>query len=153
MNGPGVNATLENGSSSYIGVILRKGNDPSVNENQTGWIPPHHDFPCYHPSFLGYLSPFSSANLLLPTPNPSPICATAPTPGLSHQIARALRHLTLFGEFGPTPPHGQTLPLFTRASYPHIFFVFSPAMWSPEKTPQIHSRRGLPNVLQTFSYT
>ena len=152
VNGPGVDATLENGRGSYVGVILEKGNDPGVDGNQTGWIPPHLDFPCYHPHFLGYLGPFSSASLLPLTPNPSPIYVTAPTPSLSRQIARALRHLTLFGGFGLTPPQGQTLPLFARAPYPHVFSIFSSTMWSPEKTLKIHSRRGLPNVLQTFSY-
>ena len=147
VNGPDVDATLENGSGSCVGVILGKRNDSSVDGNQTSWIRPHLDFPCYHPSFLGYLGPFSSANLLPPTPNPSPVYTAAPTLGLSRQIARALRHLTLFSEFGLTPAQGQTFPLFARAHYPHVSSVFSPAMWSPEKTPQIHSRRGLPNVL------
>ena len=77
VNGPGVNATLENGSGSYVGVTLEKGNNPGVDRNRTGWIPPYLDFPYYHPPFLSYLSPFSGANLLPPTPNPSPVCVTA----------------------------------------------------------------------------
>ena len=149
-NGPSVDVTLKNVSSSCAGVILRKGNDPSIDENQTGWTPPHLNFPHYHRSFLGCLGPFSGTNLLPPTSNLSPVYATTPALGLSRQVARALRHPTLFGKFGPTPPQGRTYLLFTRAPYPYAFSVFSLAMWSPEKILQIRSRLGLPNALQTF---
>ena len=98
-NGSCVNVVLVNGSGSYVDVILVNGNDPGVDGNRTGWIPPHVNFPHYHPSFLGHLSPFYSAYLLPPTPNLSLVCATAPTPDLSRRITRALRHLILFGVF------------------------------------------------------
>ena len=63
VNGPGVDVTLENGSGSCVGVILENGNDPDGDRNRTGWIPPLLNFSCYHPFFLGFLGPFSSANL------------------------------------------------------------------------------------------
>ena len=46
----------------------------------------------------------------------------------------------------------QIVPLLVHSPYPHIFYVFSPTMWIPKKTPQIHFQRGLQNVLQTFSH-
>ena len=145
VNDPGVNATLENGngpcvdvilengndscvdvilvnrSGTYVDMILMNGNDPSVDGNQTSWIPPHIDFPHYHPSFLGHLGPFFGAYLLPPTPNLSPVCASAPAPDLSRRITRASRHLVLFGVFDMTPLRGQNVPLLAHAPYPRVF--------------------------------
>ena len=94
---------LGNESGLCIGVILVNRNDPGVNVNWIGWIPSHIDFPHYHPSFLSYLSPFSSAYLLPPIPNLSLVCVTAPPPDLFPRIFHALRHLILFGVFDMTP--------------------------------------------------
>ena len=109
VNDPNVDVTLENGSGSCVDVILRKGIDPGVDMNRTGWILPYLDFPHYHPSFLDYLSPFSDAYLLPQTSNLSPVYITALALDPFHQIACALRHLTLFDEFDLTPPHSRSL--------------------------------------------
>ena len=103
VNGPSVDATLENGNYSYVDVILKNENDLGVDENQTSWIPPYINFLHNHPSFLGHLGPFSSAYLLPQTPNLPLVCATAPAPNLSHRIACAPRRLILFSVFDMTP--------------------------------------------------
>ena len=163
VNGPDVNTTLEiengscidvilgSGNGSCVNVILVNGNDSGVFGNQIGWIPPYIDFPNYHPSFLGHLGPLSGVYLLSPTLNLSPVYATTPPPDLSCRIARAPRCLILFSVFDMTLFRGHTVPLLAHAPYPHVFYVFSPTMWIPEKTPQICFQRGLTNVLQTFS--
>ena len=127
-NDLGVVATLGSVSGSCVDVILGKGNDPSVDGNQTGWTSPRLDFPHYHPSFLSCLDPFFGGNPLPPTPNPSPVCATAPALGLSHHVVRAPRHPTLFSESSLTSPQGQILILYAHAPYPYAFSVFFPAM-------------------------
>ena len=98
--------------------------------------PLHIDFPHCHPSFLGYLGhlgPFSDAYLLPLIPNLSPVCATPPPPDLSPRIVHAPRCLILFGVFDMTLLRGQTVPLLAYAPYLHVFYVFIPAMWIPEK--------------------
>ena len=101
VNGPGVDATLENrngscvdvtlgnGNAPCVDVILVNGNDLGVDGNQTDWILPHIDFPHYQPSFLGHLGPFSGAYLSPLTPNLSPVYVATPALHLSRQIARA----------------------------------------------------------------
>ena len=152
VNGSCADVILGNENGSCVDVILVNGNDPDMDGSRTGWIPPYIDFPRYHPSFLGHLGPFFGTYLLPLIPNVSPVCATAPPPDLSHRITHAPRCLILFGVFDMTPLRGQTVPLLAHAPYSHVFYVLSPAMWIPEKTPQIRFQRGLSNVLQTFSH-
>ena len=82
-------------------------------------------------------------------PNLSQVYAIALRPDLFLRIVHALRCQILFGVFDMNLLWGQIDPLFARASYLCVFFVFIPAIWIPEKTPRIRSRRGLPNLLQT----
>ena len=135
VNGPDIDVTLEKENGSYVDVILVNGNDPDVDGNQTGWIPPHIDLPHYHPSFLSHLGPFSGAYLLPQTLNLSLVYTTASVPDLSCRTARASRRLILFSVFDMTHFQGQTVPFLAHAPYPHVFYVFSLARWIPEKTP------------------
>ena len=136
MNNLDVDAILENENDSCVGMILVNGKDLGVDGNWIGWIPPPHiDFPHYHPSFLGYPDPFSGPYLLPPIPNLSPIYATSPPSNLSPRIVHAPRRLILFGVFDMTLLQGQTVPLPAHASGLHVFYVFVPAIWIPEKTP------------------
>ena len=163
VNGPGVDATLENrngscvdvtlgnGNAPYVDVILVNGNDLGMDGNRTDWIPPHIDFPHYQPPFLGHLGPFFGAYLSPLTPNLSLVYVATLALHLSRQIARTPRHLIMFGVFDMTPFQDQTVPLLAHTPYPYVFYVFSLARWIPEKTPQIRFQRGLPNVFQTFS--
>ena len=123
------------------------GNNLVVDVSQIDWIPLHSGPWYYHLSFLGYLGPFSSAYLLLPIPNLSPVYATAQPPGLFPRIVRAPCHLIPFGVFDMTHLWGQIVPLVARAPCLHVFFAFVPAMWTPKRTQWICSRCGLPNVL------
>ena len=118
MNGLDVDAILENENDSCVDVILENesgfcvdmilvnGNDPGIDVSRIGWIPPHTDFPYYHPSFLGYLSPSFGTYLLPPIPNLSLVCATTPPPDLFPRIVHAPRRLILFGVFDMTPLRG-----------------------------------------------
>ena len=136
MNGLDIDAILENENDSCVGMILVNGNDPGMDGNWIGWIPPPTSiFHTTHPSFLGYLGPFSGPFLLPPIPNLSPIYATSPPSNLSPRIVHAPRRLILFGVFNMTLLRGQTVPLPAHAPGLHIFYVFVPAIWIPEKTP------------------
>ena len=79
-NGSCVNVILGNGSDSCVGVIFR--NDLGVDVSQIDWIPLHNGPLHYHPSFLGYLGPFSSAYLLPQIPNLSLFYTTTSSLGL-----------------------------------------------------------------------
>ena len=88
-NGSCIDVILGNVSEFCIGVILVNGNDPGMDESRIDLIPLHIDFSHYHPSFLGYLGPFSGAYLLPPIPNLLPVCTTALLPDLFPRIFRA----------------------------------------------------------------
>ena len=156
-----VDAILENENGSCVGVILENESDScdvrilrnslDVGVSYIDWIPHHNSPPHYHPSFLGYVGPFSGAYLLPQTLNFSSIYAIAPPPGLFPRTIHALWHLIPFGMSDMTPLRDQIVPPIACAPCLHIFFAFVFATWILEKTQRIRSRRGLPNILQTFS--
>ena len=143
VNSPYVNGTPVNVNGLGVNGIPVNVRDPNVDENQTNWTPSHNDFPHYQISFLGYLGPFSSAHLLLPTLNLSLVCVIAQVPYLSRQITRAQKHRTLSDEFGTTPLQGRTA-LFLLSTIP----IFTPLM--PLFSPGGSSRR---SHRTTFSET
>ena len=145
-----IDVIRSNENGSCVDVILVNRNDLGVDVSQIDWIRLYTDSPHYHPSFLGYLSPFSGIYLSLLIPNLSPVCVTAPPPSLFPRIIHVLRHLISFGLFDVTSLRSQTILLLTRAPCLHVFFAFIPTMWILEKTPRIRSWHGLLNVFQTF---
>ena len=155
-----VDAILKNETGLYVGMILENENDScvggtlgnglGVDASQIDQIPLHNGPPHYHPSFLGYFGPFSSAYLSPPTSNLSPIYVIAPPLCLSPQTVRAQWRLIPFGVSDMTPLRDQIVPLVARAPCLCVFFAFVPTMWIPKKTRRIHFRRVLPNILQKF---
>ena len=97
-----IDMTLGNENDLGVDETPVNMNGPDVNKNRIDWTLPHIYFPYYRPPFLGQFGSFSGACRSSPTPNLSLVCITAPAPYLFHHIARALKHLISFSEFGTT---------------------------------------------------
>ena len=134
-----------------IGNQCLFGNGPVVGECRIDWIPLHRGPPRYHLFFVGSLDPFVGTYFLLPIRNLSPIYVTTQSPGPFRRVVHAPWHLILFEMFDITPLRGQIVPPLVYAPCLHVFSVFVPAMWTPERTQWISSRHDLPNILMIFS--
>ena len=112
---------------------------------QIGRSPPRPDF-----SFAGGCDSFLGANPLLLAPNPLPIYAAAPAPGLYHHTVDAPRRLKPFDVSGPTLLPIRTFPLLWGAPYLPAISAFSPSTSIPEKILWNCSVRALMNAPRTF---
>ena len=149
VNSPYVNRTPVNVNGLGVNGILVNVSDPNVDENQTNWTLPHNDFPHYQISFLGYLGPFSSAYLLLPTLNLSSVCVIAQVPYLSRQIARAQKHRTLSDEFGTTPFQGRTASSYPQSLSSRLLCLYSRQV-DPREDPTEPLSAKLPKCLSNI---
>ena len=140
-----VNDPVDDVVPGSVGVTLESVIGLEIVAFQIGWSPPRPDF-----SFAGGCDSFLGADPLLPAPNPLPICATAPTLGLYHHIADALRRLKPFGVSGPTLLPIRTFLLLLGAPYLPAVSAFSPSMLIPEKILWSRSMHALLNAPQTF---
>ena len=139
-----VNGPTDDVSPGSADVTLESVIGLGIVAYQIGWSPPRPDF-----SFAGGCDSFLGADPLLPAPNPLPICAVAPAPGLYHYTADAPRRLKPSGVSGPTLLPIRTFPLLLGAPYPAVS-AFSPSTLIPEKILWNCSVHALLNALQTF---
>ena len=147
-NGFCVDVILGSWTKSFVGVI--PGNDPAFDESRFDWIPHHHNPQNYHLFFLSCPNSIAGAYFFPPARNLSPTYVTAQSLGPFPHVGHAPWRPIPSRVFDTTLLQGQIVPPPVRAPYPHVFFVFAPTRWTPEKTPRIHSRHGFQNVLQTF---
>ena len=140
-----VNGPADDVSPGSAGVTLESVIGLEIVAYQIGWNPPRLDF-----SFAGGCDSFLGADPLLPTPNPLPICATAPVLSLYHHPADAPRRLKPFGGSEPTLLPIRTFPLLWGAPYPPAISAFSPSTSIPEKILWNCSAHDLLNAPRTF---
>ena len=148
VNGVCVDVVLGNWIESFVNMIPR--NDSALGESSFGLTLHHCDPRNYHLFFLGCTDSVAGTYFSLPIQNLSPTCVTAQFLGLFHRAGHAPWRPILFGVFETTLLQGQTVPPPFHALDPHVFSIFAPAKWTPERTPRIRFRHGLQNVLQTL---
>ena len=125
-------------------------NDPASGESRFGWILHHHDPRHYHLFFLSCPDSVVGPYFFPPIRNLSPTYVTAQSLGPFPLVGHAPWRPILFGVFNTTLLQGQTVLPPVRALGLHVFSVFAPAKWTPERTLWIRSQHGLRNVLQTL---
>ena len=124
-------------------VVMIPGNDPASGEGRFGWIPYYHDPRHYHIFFLGRLDSVAGAYFFPSVRNFSPTYVTDQSLGPFSRVGHTQWRPIPFGVFDTTLLQGQIVLLPAHAPCLHVFSVFAPTMWTPERTRQIRSRHGL----------
>ena len=136
-----VDVVLGNWTESSINMIPE--NDPTFGESQFSWILHHYNPRHYHLFFLGCPDSVADTYFFPPIRNLSPTYVTAQSLGPFPHVGYAPWRPIPSGVFDMTLLQGQTVPPPIRVPGRHVFSVFAPAKWTPERTPWICSQHGL----------